>query len=85
MHNPSLKEEPRDREPTVVPSQPSLSILDWLRQQGRLIELPPVDVLTPIAEEDIEDIEDLIGDDGYDDSMMTTFKFGSACPRHPEA
>jgi hypothetical protein len=66
MHNPSLKEEPRKGKPTVVPSLASVSILDWLKQQGRLIEHSPDPTVT-LTPDDIEDIDDLIGDDGYDD------------------
>ena len=66
-HNPSLREEPRDRPPTVVPSPSSLSILDWLRQEGRLIE-QPIEVPEMALEEDIDDIDDLIGDD-YDEDF----------------
>ncbi|ABD02987.1 DUF3134 domain-containing protein [Synechococcus sp. R55.6] len=66
-HNPSLREEPRDQPPTVVPSPSSLSILDWLRKEGRLIE-QPIEVPEMILEEDIDDIDDLIGDD-YDEDF----------------
>ncbi|MGY2794103.1 hypothetical protein ACVWVQ_001162 [Thermostichus sp. MS-CIW-36] len=66
-HNPSLREEPRDQPPTVVPSPSSLSILDWLRQEGRLIE-QPIEVPEMALEEDIDDIDDLIGDD-YDEDF----------------
>lgn len=66
-HNPSLCEEPRDQPPTVVPSPSSLSILDWLRKEGRLIE-QPIEVPEMILEEDIDDIDDLIGDD-YDEDF----------------
>ncbi|MFT0813494.1 DUF3134 domain-containing protein [Synechococcus sp. OH20] len=64
--NPSLREEPRNQPPTVVPSPSSLSILDWLRQQGRLIE-QPIEVSGAVLEEDIDDIDDLIGDDYSED------------------
>jgi hypothetical protein len=66
-HNPSLREEPRDQPPTVVPSPSSLSILDWLRKEGRLIE-QPIEVPEMILEEDIDDIDDLIEDD-YDEDF----------------
>lgn len=66
-HNPSLREEPRDQPPTVVPSPSSLSILEWLRKEGRLIE-QPIEVPEMILEEDIDDIDDLIGDD-YDEDF----------------
>jgi hypothetical protein len=66
-HNPSLREEPRDQPPTVVPSPSSLSIIDWLRKEGRLIE-QPIEVPEMILEEDIDDIDDLIGDD-YDEDF----------------
>ncbi|HIK21480.1 MAG TPA: DUF3134 family protein [Synechococcus sp. M44_DOE_062] len=66
-HNPSLREEPRDQPPMVVPSPSSLSILDWLRKEGRLIE-QPIEVSEMVLEEDIDDIDDLIGDD-YDEDF----------------
>ncbi|MGF1575076.1 MAG: DUF3134 family protein [Cyanophyceae cyanobacterium] len=66
MKNPSLNEYPRDRRASIVPSKSSVSILDWLRQQGRLIEEVVVATETTV-DEDIEDIDELIGDDGYDD------------------
>ncbi|MEN9225156.1 MAG: DUF3134 family protein [Thermostichus sp. HHBFW_bins_43] len=66
MYNPSLREEPRDQPPTVVPSPSSLSIIDWLRQEGRLIE-QPIETTGVVLEEDIDDIDDLIGDDYADD------------------
>lgn len=66
-HNPSLREEPRDQPPTVVPSPSRLSILDWLRKEGRLIE-QPIEVPEMALEEDIDDIDDLIGDD-YDEDF----------------
>ncbi|NJL98030.1 MAG: DUF3134 family protein [Synechococcaceae cyanobacterium SM2_3_2] len=66
MKNPSLNEYTRDRRASIVPSKSSVSILDWLRQQGRLIEEVVVATETTV-DEDIEDIDELIGDDGYDD------------------
>jgi hypothetical protein len=66
MRNPSLTEYNRDRRASIVPSKSSVSIIDWLRQQGRLIEEVVV-VSETTVDEDIEDIDELIGDDGYDD------------------
>ncbi|MFS8859499.1 DUF3134 family protein [Synechococcus sp. B60.1] len=68
-HNPSLREEPRDQPPVVLPLPGSISILDWLRQEGRLIE-QPIEVPDIVLEEDIDDIDDLIGD-GYDEDFET--------------
>ncbi len=68
MHNPSLREESRRQRATIIPAQDSLSILDWLRQQGRLIEQAPDPNVEP-PEGNIEDIDDLIGDDGYNDDF----------------
>ncbi len=66
MQNPSLREEPRNRKATIIPSKDSMSILDWMRKQGRLIEQAP-EPAAPLAEEDIEDIDDLIGDEEFGD------------------
>ncbi|MDX2271908.1 MAG: DUF3134 family protein [Cyanobacteriota bacterium] len=68
MNNPSLTEERWDSPPTVVPAKDSLSIIDWLRRQGRLIEQAP-DLTAAVTEEDIEDIDGLLDDDGYDDDF----------------
>lgn len=68
MHNPSLSQYPRDRRATIIPSKDSVSILDWLRQQGRLIEKAP-DPENVISEDDIDDIDDLIGDEDYGDDL----------------
>lgn len=68
MHNPSLREEPRERKASVIPSGGNTSILDWMRAQGRLIELPP-EPATTTPEEDMDDIEDLIDGDDYADDF----------------
>ncbi len=68
MHNPSLREDPRDRKAVVIPSKGSTSIIDWLRSQGRLIEQAP-EPATANPEEDIDDIEDLIDDNEYKDDL----------------
>lgn len=66
MKNPSLHEYTRDRRASIVPSKSSVSILDWLRSQGRLIEDPVVPAQGTV-DEDIEDIDELIGDDAYEE------------------
>ncbi len=66
MNNPSLRQYARSERAPVIPSKDSVSILDWLRQQGRLIEEAP-DPKTVVTEEDIDDIDDLIGDDDYEE------------------
>ncbi|MFS8867726.1 DUF3134 family protein [Synechococcus sp. H65.1] len=68
-HNPSLREEPRDQPPVVLPSSGSLSILDWLRQEGRLLE-QPMEVPEITLDEDLEEIDDLIGDNFVEDFEM---------------
>ncbi len=68
MHNPSLREDPRDRKAVVIPSKGSTSIIDWLRDQGRLIEQTP-EPAAANPEEDIDDIEDLIDDNEYKDEF----------------
>lgn len=67
--NRSLREDPRDRRATIIPSKDTLSILDWLRQQGRLIEQAP-EIVTPLTAEEIgDDLDDLIDDDDYVDDF----------------
>lgn len=68
MRNPSLREDPRDRKAIVIPSKGSTSIIDWLRNQGRLIEQAP-EPAAANPEEDIDDIEDLIDDGDYKDDF----------------
>ncbi|MFS8776843.1 DUF3134 family protein [Synechococcus sp. W70.1] len=68
-HNPSLREEPRDQPPVLLPSKGGLSILDWLRQEGRLLE-QPIEVPEITLDDDLEEIDDLIGDDFVEDFEM---------------
>lgn len=68
MHNPSLREDPRSRKATVIPSKGSTSIIDWLRSQGRLIEQAP-EPTSANPEEDMDDIEDLIDEGDYKDDF----------------
>jgi hypothetical protein len=68
-HNPSLREEPRDQPPVLLPSSGGLSILDWLRQEGRLLE-QPIEVPEITLDDDLEEIDDLIGDDFVEDFEM---------------
>lgn len=63
MTNPSLREEPISNRATVIPSTDTLSILDWLKKEGRLIDQP---VETSFSTLEEEDISLLIGDDAGD-------------------
>ena len=54
MHNPSLREEPLHGRAPTVPMSDTLSLLDWLRAQGRLVETVQVsEEEERLAEEDI--------------------------------
>ena len=66
MHNPSLQEQPIDKRAPTVPSNDTMSILDWLRSEGRLIESKSLVVEEKRPQE--EDISVLLGEEEkYDD------------------
>ncbi|MEN9204562.1 MAG: DUF3134 family protein [Thermostichales cyanobacterium DRC_bins_46] len=68
--NRSLQEFPRQQRATVIPSQDSLSILDWLRKEGRLIDRPAeIQSSLPTDDEIDDELGDLIDDDDYDDDF----------------
>ncbi|GAB4212412.1 MAG: hypothetical protein OHK0012_06620 [Synechococcales cyanobacterium] len=69
--NRSLREQPRKQRATVIPAPDSLSILDWLRKEGRLIDRP-AEVQNPLlTSDDIDDdLGDLIEDEDYDDDFV---------------
>jgi hypothetical protein len=66
MHNPSLREEPRDQLAEVIPLQHETSLLDWLESNNRLI---PREVTEDNSLEEEEEISELMGveEGGYDD------------------
>lgn len=37
LHNPALHAEPRNQEPAIFPPRKDSSLLDWLRETGRLV------------------------------------------------
>lgn len=65
-HSP-LREEPRTQRAPVIPLKQELSLIDWLKQTGRLI--PRVEQEQDFAESEEEISEFLGGDDAssYDD------------------
>ena len=66
MHNPSLREEPLNGRAPTVPMSDTLSLLDWLKSQGRLIETQETAVEEERPAE--EDISALMGEEEkYDD------------------
>ncbi len=69
MHNPSLREEPREQRAAIVPSRQQASILDWLEGSGRLLARETSDRELIDDEDEIEEINELMtGDDlDYDD------------------
>lgn len=65
-HSP-LREEPRTHRAPVIPLKQELSLLDWLKQTGRLIARSEQE---PDFTEDEEEISEFLGGDdggGYDD------------------
>ncbi len=68
--NRSLQEFPIDQRAAVIPSQDSLSILDWLRKEGRLIDRP-AEVHNPLltSDEIDDDLGELIDDEDYEDDF----------------
>jgi hypothetical protein len=66
MHNPALREEPRDRPAAPIPLQRDASILDWLESTGRLLARDSGESDYP--EDEGEELNDLMaGDEGtYD-------------------
>ncbi|MTJ10048.1 MULTISPECIES: DUF3134 domain-containing protein [unclassified Anabaena] len=60
-----LREAPRNQRAAVIPLKQESSMLDWLRQGGRLIAR---DVQETDSREDVEVISDFLGaDDGIGD------------------
>jgi hypothetical protein len=60
VYNPSLREEPRQKPASVIPSKQNASILDWLEQSGRLLARQAGDFEYV---DDEEEINDLMGND----------------------
>ncbi|MEO1131533.1 MAG: DUF3134 family protein [Cyanobacteria bacterium J06639_1] len=63
MDNPSLLETPQSHRARVLPTGNTISILDWLKQEGRLIDAKPQTEAKTVE----EDISVLMGEDGGDD------------------
>jgi len=68
--NRSLQEFPVGERATVIPAQDSLSIIDWLRKAGRLIDRP-AEVQNPLltSDEIDDDLGELIDDDDYEEDF----------------
>jgi hypothetical protein len=60
VYNPSLREEPRERPASVIPTKQNASILDWLESAGRLLARQAGDFEYV---DDEEEINDLMGND----------------------
>jgi len=70
MLNSPLYEVPRSRRASVIPLKQELSLLDWLRENGRLISRDPVEPQVKEQEQDINSlmgIEEGVGDYEFDD------------------
>jgi hypothetical protein len=61
VHNPSLRQEPRNVRAAVIPIQREASILDWLESSGRLLARDTSDVDYLDDEEEINEL--MAGDD----------------------
>jgi hypothetical protein len=70
MKNPSLSQKPRHEPASVIPIKQESSLLDWLKETGRLIPREAKD-LELIGEED-EEISELmeVDDTDLDDDDM---------------
>jgi hypothetical protein len=71
MHNPSLREEPREQLAEVIPVRQETSLLDWLEASDRLLARENLD---DAFLEDEEEISELMGvdDASYDDDDLDT-------------
>ncbi|NDJ17037.1 DUF3134 domain-containing protein [Myxacorys almedinensis] len=61
VHNPSLRQEPRNVRAAVIPIQREASILDWLESSGRLLARDTTDIDYREEEEEINAL--MAGDD----------------------
>lgn len=66
MNNPSLREEPREQRASVMPSRQQASILDWLEGTGRLLARESAERDIRTDDEEIEEINELMGGDDVD-------------------
>lgn len=66
MNNPSLRETPVYEPADVIESQQRVSLLDWLKATGRLMERD-VQEASKYAEEEEEISELIVEDAAYDD------------------
>jgi hypothetical protein len=80
FHNPALKSQPRSAPAPVIAVQRDTSILEWLQQQGRLIDRDDKDVNLSVIdrtaadddlfdEDNYHDDDDVFGDDDDDDAL----------------
>ena len=66
MKNPSLRAQPLSELAPVIPPNTKSSILNWLEGTGRLMDREPTE--TKVEEEEIEEINALMGDsDNFDE------------------
>jgi hypothetical protein len=61
LHNPALHAEPRNQEPAIIPPRKDSSLLDWLRETGRLVareagEHHHEEIHEEIEEEELEEL-----------------------------
>ncbi|MBD2092488.1 DUF3134 domain-containing protein [Microcoleus sp. FACHB-1515] len=66
VHNPALRETPRNQPAAVIPLQRDASMLDWLESTGRLLDREVQEV--PGLDENEEEISEFLGGDdgGFD-------------------
>lgn len=76
MKNPSLSQKPRNEPASVIPMKQETSLLDWLKETGRLIpreskegdlvagdEDEEISELMEVDDSDLDDDEDMLLDD----------------------
>jgi hypothetical protein len=64
MHNPSLREEPRNKPASILTSGQQVSILDWLESTGRLVARDG-GTISFVYREDVEELQELmVGEEG---------------------
>lgn len=61
VHNPALRETPRNQPAAVIPLQRDASMLDWLESTGRLLEREVQEA--PGLDENEEEISEFLGGD----------------------
>ena len=68
MKNPSLSQKPRSEPASVISMKQEISLLDWLKESGRMIPREPKEV--DILQEEDKEISELMEVDDTDDDDL---------------